>query len=284
MPEFFCPLVSLAPLSFISPDRAMEMIAKAGFDGAQVLLGPRTDRSSMRALAGSHGLKVEWHEMWTLEESSNHLHNRVAACLRMLPLTRSERIHLLPSKDEEPVVCYPDTYDEYLKRGLSWELNFRLQTCSTLVQRMGYVEFVRCVRLHGLGVVLDTQHALEWLTGNKAGSVDQLCHYTGAQLHEKLLQAWTDLRRYVKQIHFNTFIPEWGHTLGGNLFPDAGVLNLRAFAERVMRDGWNGTVVPEVNPAWLSTLALPRLFPLGLYPSLEKLKKLNETVRSFFTP
>ncbi len=144
---------------------------------------------------------------------------------------------------------------------------------------MDYKAFVEIVKKYNLPIVFDTQHILELVFG--VSGVEKLVIYSDDDLNTALAEAWGELRPYVREIHFNNFVPRWGHTLGRNVFPDKGVLNLRAFARLVRSSGWEGVVTPEVTPRHLFPMGIP-FTPFGM-PFAPRLRKLHDLVRDMFS-
>lgn len=265
--RFYMPAMSLFPLPFSTTAR---LVKEAGFDGIEVLLGPRVNAQEVRVIANYYKLGVHWHELWSLEDNPTHFFNRIAAALGRISKKTEPLSVQAPSDLSEPVVCYIHRHTEI---PLSLREQFWLQTCSTYGRISTYAEFVQVVKAGSFGVVFDTQHVLE-LKFRGAG-VSDLATISPGQLQDTLLSAWNDLGCYTKEIHLSNFVPSRGHTMGRNVFPDAGILDLAAFAGIVRSSGWSGTVTPELAPSALFPLSLPGL-PLGvpLWPRLQKLRFL----------
>lgn len=275
MIRLFLPTASIWPL----PLEGMLPEIRKYFDGVEVLLKPDTDEvfvSGIRQSVEGAGLSLHFHELWSYENAPDHWFNKVAALLGKIPWGTRDLSSQLPAQLLEPVVCYPWHHAEISegRRDKLW-----LQTASVYDKGITYQEFLHAVRDGRFCVIFDTQHVLELRLGERG--VDALGKYSPAELQDALLRSWDELGEYTKEIHFNNFVPRLGYTGGRNCLPNRGILNLRAFAKQVGRDGWSGVVTPEVTPGDLFPLKMPWTpFPVPF--GRPRLQMLQEMVREMF--
>lgn len=282
--KFVLPLISLAPLPLFDLDGVLRKIHEAHFTGIEVLLGPKVDHAKIRTLAQTHGLSINWHEIWSLTDNPTHHVNYLLAALGRIPWKTHPLNSQLPLALSEPVVCYGHRIEEvlgYRDTKLLW-----LQTCKVMSRHLPYKEFVKLVQRYRLPIVFDTQHVLEWMCD--ANGVTELGRlHSSEELQRLLLKAWDDLSPYTEEIHVVNFKPQDGHTRGRNIFlNEGGVLKLREFGRVVKKSDWNGTITPEIAPAHFSTLRIPGV-PINLLWESEhlghRLLELREIVGGIFS-
>lgn len=276
-PTITLPAVSLKPLSLA---RTAELAARAGFDGIEVLLGPHLDHDAVRAIAHQNELQLSWHEIWSLEDNTSFL-NRLMARAGMITTKTELLAQQLPQFLDEPVVCYSHRSEEFHTLGLFEQSHLRLQTSRVQWDQLSWNDFVAVVVEGGFRVTFDTQHVLEWMCDTRG--VAALAAYSARELQSILIEGWHQLAPYVKQIHLNNFDPSLGDAFGRNVFPDKGVLNLERFVRHVQVGGHVPVITPEVSPAHLFPLSLPRFtgIPIAL-PVAARLARLHRTVREMF--
>ena len=68
------------------------------------------------------------------------------------------------------------------------------------------------------------------------------------ELRDRLFAAWKIMRPLVKEIQLADTDPSLGSSWGRNLPLNKGILPLREFCRMVKESGWDGRVVPEVQP------------------------------------
>ena len=275
MIDLFLSSISVWPYSLVG----MLPTVKEHFQGIELLLQPRPDRrlELLRQVIEKAGLKVHFHEVWSLENNPQHFFNHVAAVMGKIPKKTSPLASQLPNPLFAPVVCYAWRCAEISveDRAMLW-----LQTCEVYDHVIGYNGFLNVVRNGKYRVVFDTQHVLEFMLDSHG--VDSLVSYTPEDLDQALLRAWDDLGEFTTEIHFNNFMPSRGYTGGRNCVPNDGVLNLRSFAQRVLQDKWSGVVVPEVAPATLCGMNIP-FTPLPMPFYQPRLELLADMVQDMFS-
>lgn len=276
MIRLFLPVASIWPL----PLEGMLPEIRKYFEGVEVLLKSDTDEgfvNEMRQAVERDGLSLHFHELWSYENNPGHWFNKVAAVLGKIPWETKGLSSQLPAQLREPVVCYPWHHAGIpeSRRDKLW-----LQTAAVYDKEITYREFLHVVRDGRFGVVFDTQHVLELRLGE--WGVGALEKYSSAKLQNALLRSWDELGPYTKEIHFNNFVTHRGHTGSRNCLPNEGVLDLRAFAKQVVRDGWSGVVTPEVTPGDLFPVKVPGTpFPVPI--GKPRLRMLQEMVREMFS-
>ncbi|MGC9359808.1 MAG: sugar phosphate isomerase/epimerase family protein [Anaerolineae bacterium] len=245
-------LLSLSTASFypVSFRRVVMLAADAGFDGVEVMLGPRTPLrhcEAMATIAGDHGLRIlsvhqslltgrlGWHSPAKLVHRAvaaarcmgaqvavvhppgtfGWRHPQASAWLEALLLARDET-------DREGLAVTVENAGHYTPEDRS----------RVLVHLPSLVAFCR---KHGVGMTFDTCHV---------GS-------TG----ESLFDAWGLAGPMVRNVHVSDF-RAWSGTDGGgltgklayeHLFPGEGDLPLPAFLQQIASEQYGGLVTTEVS-------------------------------------
>ncbi len=254
--EYFIPDISMIGATIT---HKCELARDAGFDGIEVFLWQNelTSLSEWRAKASLAGLKLQFHEAWSYDESPK-ISNWVLHHLGALPQVSGEGLDWCQVIEEEPLVVYAHHMRDWRRlRG-----NFRFQTFSLLnsVTRefsMHISDFLDLALRLELPLVFDTQHYATWCFGaDTVGDVRfrkfcvQETKEGESRLWDCISRGWEQLRLCVREIHLNNYQPSRGEIFGANIFPDPGkgILDLSRFGQMVHESGWWGTVVPEVSP------------------------------------
>lgn len=248
-------------------------IKRAGYDGVEChLVGSLLNHRRVLAIrheAEELGLGFHAHQGWSFEENSFLPQNRILDLLGCLPhpgYTLEEHVPQKLILAHDPVVVYADRFPEILGHD-----GYRVQTCSVFNEagkhKLPFPEFCASVKRHGFPVVFDTQHYLEYAAG--AQGVGNLTSDPRRVL-KSLTEGWEYLGRYVAEIHLVDFNPTLGHARGRNVPLGTGIAPLHDFCRMVKGSGWEGTVVPEVNP-------------LHLFHNSVRLRELRECVLKLFS-
>lgn len=256
MPEIALPYVAPFGIPIFTTIRGAR---DAGFHGVEIcLIGLCRSHEVVRrraAHARRLGLSVTLHQGWSIEEGNRHPWNRVLHLTGQLPrrgYTLAAHVPAMPY----PAVVYADRFGEAMRRPNLW-----LQTyCHRNGQGdllLSFGSFLAAVKRWSFGVVFDTQHYLEYV--HNAHGVEEL-PIDPHLLLRNLRSGWRILAPYVREIHLCDADPRRGHSWGCNVFPGTGILPLREFCKIVKESGWDGRVVPEVNPRYLRGRAHAKLF------------------------
>jgi Xylose isomerase-like TIM barrel len=252
-------------------EKLMALVAEAGFDGIEALYRNETHAQRLRELADANGLRIHFHQIWTLKGSPSHWHNHVLAGFG---LVSNEGIPLCISPNartytrQEPFVAYGeiDTLEQ------CQFANIWVQTCPNhdsglIMHDERFTSFCEHVRKRNHRVVFDTHHVLELMVGRMG--IEYLSTNTETLL-SMLIQAWDILGPYTTEIHLNDIDPRRGHTSGRSLLIGTGILPLRSFWDHVVRGKYMPQhIVPEVHPDITG----------GIRPSVESLRMVRDTVR-----
>ena len=242
---------------------AMERVRAAGFDGIEVLLTDRFRNYTWRCqyLAKELGLILHFHQAWSSDEDPTDKKFVILGKLGYLPQQRyALRQHIPASIRNKIVVIQADRINERFGNHQWLQTDCIFKNGRSL---LSLAEFAQAVNKLNLPVVFDTQHYLEW----KLGIFRDLSKLPTDQkkLLELLEEGWATFGPHAKEIHLNDWAPN-----ERNVFTGTGIAPLKEFCKMVKSSGWNGYVVPEIGPK----VPIPR--------SLDTLKKLRETVESYF--
>ncbi|MDP3727298.1 MAG: TIM barrel protein [bacterium] len=247
MPAILLPYFALWRLPAFTTIRGAK---DAGFDGVEIHLAGQSQRRALacRAHARRLGLKVHLHQGWSIEESSSvHVWNRLMHPVGLLPRPGYRLAEHIPFGVNDPVVIYAERWRDALAHPNWW-----LQTCRQANARLRFEEFVAIVERERLPVVFDLQHYLEFrLDLRGVGGLARpgiLRNFLPDVLMGYLTEGWHQLGPLVREIHLDDCDPRLGHTRGRNVPLGTGVLPVRDFCRMVKESGWDGTVVPEVQP------------------------------------
>lgn len=252
MPTFFLPSISVFPAS---PLTVMDIAMEAGYDGLELwrfrCLWRYPSLARYRREAAIRGLELRFHEALAWDSDSTHPEIRIPALwgglLRSGALLEEQFLYA-----KEPVVAYARHWAEVARNKQRYP-NWTLQTVSTMpngLYDLPYAEFEQAVQDNKILVTLDTQHLLEYVIG-KPG-VENLMGISRAALMQRIVDFFDKYHHLIREIHLNNFDPAMGHRAGRNLWPNEGVLDLRAFCQHVKASGWEGAVTPELHPRLFS--------------------------------
>lgn len=242
---------------------AMERVRGAGFQGIEVLCTNRFRNyyQRCRQFAEELGLTLHFHQAWSADEDPTDWKFRILERVGYLPQSGYGLGDNVPyDLTDVPTVIQADRLNEFYDHGAIAPYYWFQTDC---VQdkfgqpKLSFSEFVTLVQRHKLPVVFDTQHYLEW----KLGLFRDLSQIPRDSfwILQWLEEGWELLGPHVKEIHLNDFDPGTG---ARNVFPGTGVLPIAAFCNLVKRSGWQGDIVPEVNPQTLFPYSRKKLISL----------------------
>lgn len=228
--------------------KVLKSAKEIGFDGVELFLFLPTLRRWVKyvKMAVNQGLSIHFHEAFSAKEATTpSLFFDLLESFGFLPTAGTKVVggrvpHLYESTDARVVM-----YANHCLGHCDGRYGF--QTISTLSNdghfETSYVEFLRQFRRFKMEVVIDTYHLLEWYYGKP----DNLESVNQSDFLGVLTGAFDQFRGYVSEIH----LADWDPEKGRNCLIGRGVLPLREFCSHVVKSGWNGVVVPEVNPKHL---------------------------------
>ncbi len=252
---YIMPSAALTAFPSIPLGEQMEMAASVGFDGIEIVTFPGTDFTKIKELAEattsrhSRPFEVRFHEVWSLENGSNHKFNYVAAALGKIPRkTEPIESQIRLNETQGFFVGYAHRIQNEVHRARDGLL---FQTCQVVDKQISIADFVRIATTCSpvtRCVVFDTMHYLEWCTGGIG--VSRLARYTNSDLERMLLEGARTLLRCTQEIHLCDALPDLGDTKGRNPIPGRGKLPLKSFGDFAKQVGWTGRVTPEVQPRY----------------------------------
>lgn len=219
----------------------------AGFDGVEIHLAGRTMAGAIRSRerAKRLGLIVHLHQGWSLaEDSTRLLHNRILHALRLLPHDDYSLENHIPPGTTEPVVVYAERIHEAIGHP-NWWLQTACHLDAVGQPRLPLERFYELVEHHRLPVVFDIQHILEYCYGLEG--VGKLPR-SPERFWQLLEESWHRLQPFVREIHLTDIEPARGDARGRNIYFGKGCLPLSNFCTMVKHSGWDGYVVPEIDP------------------------------------
>lgn len=243
----------------------VKTIKQAGFQGIEILLSrnlvPCRITNTYRQLCLKLGLILHFHECWTLEDNPTYGFNKALAALGIIHKTGFHLAAQIPTDMHEPMVIYPDRYNELLQLG-SPPTNLWLQTVhvmnGSLQHKLSYPKFVTEFHTHHFPIVFDTQHFLEYRCN--VNGVEELPR-DPQMLTDLLIEGWDTFESQVREVHLSDCDPELGHSRGTKVFLGDGILPLRDFCQYIKRQRYEGFITPEVRPprfTWNSLSELRR--------------------------
>lgn len=268
--KFGLPSASLFPLPL---SRVLKKASQAGFDFVEVLLLGTWTRETVeyfKSLADPLHLDLHFHQAWTTQGSPKamQLRNTLLTVIGYLPPDGHCPSDWIPD-NARPLVAYAERIREFIGWDRVWFQSISQQralTDRTLL--LPCTDFTQEVEEKNLSVVFDTVHFIEYMRGESGIEGIAL---TKSQLFAAWKGFWDRVGSQVREIHFNDFNPSLGALRGCNLWPGTGVAPLQDFAAMVKTNGWDGCVVPEVQPR------LP--FPYGA----KELLDLRNTTEAYFS-
>jgi hypothetical protein len=227
----------------MEPRRVAQLAHEAGFDGVEWLLagGAMRDPSCCLAAAEEFELFSTFHEAWTSREATTpSLVWKALQLIGWLPKSTIYDDRVPEEVSDYPVVTYAH---HIVKRRMPRNAVF--QTCSVADGRgrfaISFEDFVRELRQRPEAeIVVDLYHLLELIGGKPDGlAIAQVDKFPGL-----LTGFFDEFQKRIVEIH----LADWSPTRGRNCPIGTGILPLCEFGQHVARSGWDGNVVPEVNP------------------------------------
>jgi sugar phosphate isomerase/epimerase len=255
----------------------MNIAEEAGFDAIELIhfrfLWEYPQLSYYREEAAARGLDLHFHEAWGWNGDSTHPEVRIPALWGgLLPSNASLAEQFGDAR--ENIVAYGLHWQEVANNRIA-RPNWTLQTATTIPDGnfdCSFPEFLHAVDTFQLPLTLDTQHLLEYQIG-KFG-VENLAGISSSALMRNLVDFFDKHQGQIREIHLNNFDPTKGHRDGRNVWPNQGVLDLRAFCQHVKASGWKGAVTPELHPRFFSRISTKK--------NVEVAKRLLGTVRELW--
>ncbi len=235
MSQILFPYGSLAGMTVL---RDLERAHRLGFQGVEILITPAamSHRKEARALAGRLGLTIHYRQAWSRAEDSTHPLNVVADLFSALPRDGYRLDEHIPNDLEEPVMVRADRWQEAVGHPNYWLGAYGMPWDA-------FLDLLELVR--NFSVVFNTRLYLKRKLGVR--EIEDLPRNPTVLLAH-LAEGWKQLRHLVREIHLGDCTPGRGRLMGRNVFPGTGIIPLQAFCDLVRRSGWEGTIVPEVDP------------------------------------
>lgn len=254
---------SLLPLPLRS---VIKKAKRAGFDFVEVFLFGGWTREKVdyfQSFAERLHLSLHFHQLWTTESSAakEKVLHRTLTALGLLPPEEYDRNEWIPT-NARPLVAYAEEVVTFAEQNGVWFQSIAGQRSLTdRSPRLSCLNFLRTAGERNLPIVFDTMHFIEYVRNESGIEHSPL---TERAVFGEWQTFWENFSPQVKEIHFNDF------TKKRNLWPGTGSAPLQDFATMVKMSGWDGCVVPEVQPK------LP--FPYG---GKELLQLRKETEKYF---